>query len=136
MTADHADAVSERTVRIGLLGSGNVGAAVIRLLHDHAEDVARKAGARLEVARVAVRDPDRDRGLSLPPDMFTNDPGVVVDDPAIDIVCELMGGVEDDRRLVQDEAQSGSEGAAGGGGMRSAGMGLLRAAGGGRTRAK
>ncbi len=41
-----------------------------------------------------------------------------------------------DRRLVQDAAQSGSEGVAGGGGMGSAGMGLLRAAGGGRTRAK
>jgi homoserine dehydrogenase len=107
VTADHADAVTERTVRIGLLGSGNVGAAVIRLLHDHAEDVARKAGARLEVARVAVRDPGRDRGVSVPPDRFTDDPGVVVDDPAIDIVCELMGAVEPARELLMRALASG-----------------------------
>ena len=50
-------------MRIGLLGSGNVGAAVIRLLHEHGEDVARKAGVRLEVVRVAVRDPGRDRAF-------------------------------------------------------------------------
>ena len=94
-------------MRIGLLGSGNVGAAVIRLLHEHGDDVARRAGVRLEVARVAVRDPGRDRGLPLPADRFTDDPGAVVDDPSIDIVCELMGGVEPARELLLRALASG-----------------------------
>jgi homoserine dehydrogenase len=100
VTADGSNEVSERTVRIGLLGSGTVGAAVIRLLHEHGEDVARRAGVRLEVTRVAVRDPSRDRGVPLPPGLFTDDPGAVVDDPGIDIVCELMGGVDPARELL------------------------------------
>ena len=100
MSARGADADEERTVRIGLLGSGTVGAAVIRLLHEHGDDVARRAGVRLEVARVAVREPGRDRGLPLAADRFTDDPGTVVDDPSIDIVCELIGGVEPARALL------------------------------------
>ena len=96
-----------RTVRIGLLGSGTVGAAVIRLLHDHGDDVARRAGVRLEVARVAVRDPGRDRDVPLAPDRFTHDLDAVVDDPSIDIVCELMGGVEPARRLLVRALASG-----------------------------
>ena len=100
MTVDGAMTRDARTVRIGLLGSGTVGAAVIRLLHDHGDDVARRAGVRLEVARVAVRDPGRDRGLPLVADRFTDDAGAVVDDPGIDIVCELMGGLEPARSLL------------------------------------
>ena len=107
MSARGADADEERTVRIGLLGSGTVGAAVIRLLHEHGDDVARRAGVRLEVARVAVREPGRDRGLPLAADRFTDDPGAVVDDPSIDIVCELMGGVEPARALLVRALASG-----------------------------
>jgi homoserine dehydrogenase len=96
-----------RVVRVGLLGSGNVGAAVIRLLHERGDDVAQRAGVRLEVARVAVRDAGRDRDLPIAPDRFTDDPAVVVDDPGIDIVCELMGGVEPARDLLTRALASG-----------------------------
>ena len=48
--------VSEQVVRIGMLGCGNVGAAVARLVHDHGDDIALRTGCRLEIARVAVRD--------------------------------------------------------------------------------
>jgi homoserine dehydrogenase len=92
--------VSERTVRIGLLGSGTVGGAVIRLLHDLADDVASRAGVRLVVGRVAVRDPHRDRDVPLAPDAFTTDVRAIVDDPDIDVVCELIGGVDPARELV------------------------------------
>jgi homoserine dehydrogenase len=94
------EAASTETVRVGLLGGGTVGLAVIRLLDEHGEDVARRAGVRLEVARVAVRDPGRDRAVPLPPDRFTDDVHSLVDDPAIDVVCELMGGVAPARELI------------------------------------
>lgn len=90
----------DRTLRVGLLGCGNVGAAVVRLLHAHAEDIALRAGGRLDVARVAVRDPGRDRDVSLPASAFTTDGDAIVDDPSIDIVCELLGGVEPARELI------------------------------------
>ena len=89
-----------RTVGVGLLGCGTVGAAVARLLHEHAEDIAMRAGLRLEVARVAVRDPGRPRDVPVGPDRFTADPMAVVEDPAVEVVCELMGGVDPARSLV------------------------------------
>jgi homoserine dehydrogenase len=107
VTADQAREETERIVHIGLLGSGNVGSAVIRLVHEHGDDVARKAGVRLVIARVAVRDSARERDVPLPPDRFTDDPGAVVDDPGIDIVCELMGGVEPARELLLRALASG-----------------------------
>jgi len=81
-------------VRVGLLGCGNVGAAVIRLLDDHGKEIALRAGCRLEVTRVAVRDADRARDVPLDASRFTTDPLEVVEDPEVDVVCELMGGVE------------------------------------------
>ena len=92
--------MSERVIRVGVLGCGNVGAAVIRMLDAHRDDIATRAGCRLEVTRAAVRDIERDRGVPLPPSAFTADAGSIVDDPEVDIVCELLGGIEPARSLV------------------------------------
>ncbi|MBA3691190.1 MAG: homoserine dehydrogenase [Actinobacteria bacterium] len=86
---------------MGVLGCGNVGAAVVRLLHDHAGEIALRAGCRLEVVRVAVRDTRRDRGLPpLGAGVLADDPGALVESPDVDVVCELMGGVEPARGLI------------------------------------
>jgi homoserine dehydrogenase len=92
--------VSDRTLRVGLLGCGTVGSAVVRLLHEHREDIGRRAGCRLEVSKVAVRDPSRRRDVPLDPSAFTADPMDVIDDPDVDIVCELMGGSEPAGSLI------------------------------------
>ena len=92
--------MSERILRVGLLGCGTVGSAVARLLHEHREDIARRAGCRLEIAAVAVRDPDRRRDVPLAPGVFVADPMAVIDDPDVDIVCELIGGSEPAGSLI------------------------------------
>ena len=92
--------MSERTLRVGLLGCGTVGSAVGRLLHEHREDIARRAGCRLEITAVAVRDPDLTRDVPLDPGVFVTDPMTVIDDPGVDIVCELIGGSEPAGSLI------------------------------------
>ncbi len=92
--------VTEHVMRIGMLGCGNVGAAVARLVHEHGDDIALRTGCRLEIVRVAVRDVSRDRGVPLGPEVFTTDGASIVDDPDIDIVCELLGGIEPARSLI------------------------------------
>jgi len=92
--------VSDRILRVGLLGCGTVGAAAVRLLHEHGEDIARRAGCRLEVSKVAVRDQSKRRDVPLDPSAFTADPMDVIDDPDVDIVCELMGGSEPAGSLI------------------------------------
>lgn len=81
-------------VGIGLLGAGTVGGTLIqRLVTDH-EAIASKTGLELELRRVAVRDVTRDRGLDLPAGILTDDPATVVDDPSVNLVVEVMGGIE------------------------------------------
>ena len=92
--------MSERILRVGMLGCGTVGAAVVRLLESHRDDIERRAGCRLEVHKVAVRDPARPRDVRLPADAFVADPMAVIEDPDVDIVCELMGGLEPAASLV------------------------------------
>src|SRR3954463_10364092 len=84
-----ADLVAEETVRVGLLGCGHVGSALVRLLQDNAELIEQRAGVHLEVTRVAVRDRGRERDVPLPANRFTQDGEAVVTDPDIDIVVEV-----------------------------------------------
>ncbi len=100
--------MSERApIRVGMLGCGNIGAAVARLLTDHSSDIERRAGCRLEIVRVAVRNPAVERGVGLPADRFTADPEEVVDDPGVDVVCEVIGGIEPARSLILRALRAG-----------------------------
>jgi homoserine dehydrogenase len=89
-----------RTVGVGMLGSGTVGTAAIRMLHEHADDIERRAGRKIEVRRVGIRNASAARDLPLEPGRFTTDLSSVVDDPEVDIVVEVMGGVEPAREHI------------------------------------
>jgi homoserine dehydrogenase len=93
--------VSEHATRVGLLGCGTVGAALVELIADHRDDVAARTGVRLELARVAVRDPSRRRPVELPRAVLTGDAESVVTDPSIDVVVEVMGGMEPAGALIR-----------------------------------
>lgn len=80
-------------IRIGLLGCGTVGQAVVRTLIDGAGTIERASGHRLEVGPVLVRDAARARP-GIDPALITTDPARVLDDPSVTIVVEVMGGVE------------------------------------------
>jgi homoserine dehydrogenase len=99
--------MSVRTIRVGMLGCGTVGAAVIRMLHEHADDIALRAGCRVEVTRVAVRDPGIKRDVPLPREAFTTDGASVVTDPDVDVVCELIGGMEPARGFLLEAFAAG-----------------------------
>jgi homoserine dehydrogenase len=83
-----------------MLGCGTVGAAVARMLHANADDVAARVGVRVELTRVAVRDLDRDRDVPLPPEALTTDGVSIVDDPGIDVIVEVLGGIEPAKALL------------------------------------
>ena len=81
-------------MRVGVLGCGNVGAALVQLVDEHGDAIAKRSGLRLEVARVAVHDTGRSRPVKLPDGVLTSDALGVVTDPNIDVVVEVMGGIE------------------------------------------
>ena len=90
-------------VRVGLLGYGNVGVAFTRLIDSQAEAIARRTGLELRVTRVAVRDVARRRPGSAVSDAgerLSGDAASLVRDPSIDVVVELIGGIEPARGLA------------------------------------
>ncbi|HLZ38179.1 MAG TPA: homoserine dehydrogenase [Mycobacteriales bacterium] len=94
-------------VSVALLGCGVVGSEVVRLLHEHEEDLAARVGARLELVGIAVRRPNRRRGLPVDDALFTADAkGLVASGP--DIVVEVIGGVEPARGLILDAMRHGA----------------------------
>jgi len=84
----------DNTIGIGLLGAGTVGGTLIRRLVTDHEAIEAKTGLSLEVRRVAVRNLERAREFSLPSRLITDDPHVVVNDPSVNLVVEVMGGIE------------------------------------------
>ena len=85
-------------IAIGLLGYGTVGSAVDRLLRTRVDDIARVAGAPVEVRRALVRGPDRKRAAR--EGVLTDSFAAIRDDPEITVVAEVMGGIEPTRGHV------------------------------------
>jgi homoserine dehydrogenase len=92
-------------VKVALLGCGTVGGEVVRLLHEQADDLTARVGAPLELAGVAVRRPGRHPDV--PPELLTTDAGALVDRPDVDVVVEVIGGIEPARTLLLSAMKAG-----------------------------
>ncbi|WP_320535937.1 homoserine dehydrogenase [Pseudarthrobacter sp. IC2-21] len=95
-----------RTLKVALLGCGNVGAQVARILIEDADTLAARTGARLQLSGIAVRNVNAPRDVELPPELFTTDAETLVKDA--DLVIELMGGIEPARTLILSALQNGA----------------------------
>ena len=98
---------SSSVVRIGLLGCGNVGAALVQLVERQADVIEARTGVRLQISRVAVRNISRDREVQLPEGVLTRDAHGVVNDPTVDVIVEVMGGIEPARELISTALSHG-----------------------------
>jgi homoserine dehydrogenase len=98
--------MTAHVVRIGVIGHGTVGAAFVKLVKQQSDTIAARSGVRLEIARVAVRSTATHAG-SLVADVLTQDADFVVSDPTVDLVVELMGGIDEARTLILKALASG-----------------------------
>jgi homoserine dehydrogenase len=99
--------VTTQTVRIGVLGCGNVGGAFTELVAAQRDAVAERTGIRLEVARVAVRNLSAPRNVEIDESLLTRDAHGVATDPEVDVVVEAIGGIEPARTLILDALAAG-----------------------------
>lgn len=97
-----------RKLRLALLGCGTVGGEVLRLLHEQADDLTARIGAPVEVVGVAVRRLGRDRGpLPVPLSIFTTDALGLVKRDDVDVVVEVVGGIEPARSWLVEALRAG-----------------------------
>jgi homoserine dehydrogenase len=97
-----ADGAGVAEIGVGILGCGNVGGSLVALIDRHRDLIAARAGVDLRVRRVAVRNVSKDRPVDLPEGVLTADAVSVVADPDVDIVVEVIGGIEPARALILD----------------------------------
>ncbi len=87
-------AASKRAVGVGLIGFGTIGSGVVRVLRDNAAEIEEKLGVPLVLAKIADLDLHSDRGVKVRKKLLTRDARELIADPAVDIVVELIGGLQ------------------------------------------
>jgi homoserine dehydrogenase len=85
--------LSKNVIGVGLLGMGTVGRGVYRILKENRAGIEQKVGAPVEIKKVLVRDTARSRGIEVEEGLLTADVSDIMDNPGIDIVVEVMGGI-------------------------------------------
>jgi homoserine dehydrogenase len=95
------------TVRVALLGCGNVGGALAEILLTRADDVAARTGIRLELVGIAVANPERPRSPSIRPDLVGTDAAALVARDDVDVVVEVIGGLHPAHELVEAALRNG-----------------------------
>ena len=106
MTPGRAGGSGDSAVRVGVLGAGVVGSQVVRLLIEQADELTARVGAKLELAAVAVRRPSRHPDI--PAGLLTTDAAAVVADPDIDVVVEVIGGIDPTKDLLLTALRRGA----------------------------
>ncbi|PYZ91650.1 homoserine dehydrogenase [Salipaludibacillus keqinensis] len=90
-----------KRMNIGLLGFGTVGTGVLQIIQDHQDKLVHQLGCGVDVKKILVSDIEKKRDVNVAPEQLTLDPQEILDDPEIDVVVEVMGGIDDARSYIR-----------------------------------
>ena len=96
-------------ISIGLLGLGTVGSGVAKIIQQHQQDLHHKLGAQVSIKKVLVRNTNKDRLSSLDPSVFTTDIEEILNDSSLDIIVEVMGGLDDTKLAIEKALKAGKQ---------------------------
>jgi homoserine dehydrogenase len=96
-----------KRIKIGLIGFGTIGTGVVKILQKNSAVIRQRLGASLELRRIADIDITTARDVTVRREMLTTDAAQVLEDPEIDIVIELMGGIEPARKFILRAIKNG-----------------------------
>jgi homoserine dehydrogenase len=100
--------VTDRRLKVAVLGCGSVGSQVVRLLQEQAGDLAARVGAPVDLVGVAVRRLDAPREIDVPDGLLTTDAAGLVARADVDVVVEVIGGIEPARGLILSALENGA----------------------------
>ncbi|URZ01366.1 homoserine dehydrogenase [Clostridium felsineum] len=87
-------------IKIGILGLGNVGRGVLKILNTNKEEIQKRSGYDIEIAKILVRDIDKNRGIDVQKEILTVNPDDILEDDSIKIVIEVIGGVHPAKEYI------------------------------------
>lgn len=96
-------------IKVGLLGCGTVGGGVVELLRANAAYIEARVGAPIDITKILVRDPQKERVAGVDKSRLTTDPKAVLGDASLDVVVEVMGGVNPARELIGEAIAGGKQ---------------------------
>ncbi len=96
-----------RNIRVGLIGLGTVGSGVLHILRNHTAELERRTGTTFQITRFASRSPEKWTSLGMDASLGTTDPEEVAAAPDVDLLVELMSGVEVPRRVLLRAFETG-----------------------------
>lgn len=94
--------MDKQTVKVGLMGLGTVGTGVVRLIEGHQEDLRKQTGCNIAIEKILVQDKEKERNVSVPPEKLTDNPRDILHHKDIDVVIEVIGGIEAARTYVTE----------------------------------
>lgn len=89
-----------KAVKIGLLGLGTVGTGVVRIVEGHQEDLSSQVGSPIVIEKIAVKNIAKERSVHVDASKLTQDPWEIINDAEIDVIVEVMGGIEETKGLL------------------------------------
>jgi len=95
------------TIKVGLLGLGTVGTGVAKVLQNNQDSITKKVGKPVELAKILVRNKDKQRNLSVPTEILTDNPEDLLADPEINIIVEVMGGIQPTKDYIIKALENG-----------------------------
>lgn len=96
-----------KPVKVGLLGLGTVGTGVVRIVEGNQEDLSSQVGSPIIIEKIAVRSSDKIRDIPIDFNKLTEDPWEVIRDPEIDVIVEVMGGIEPTKAYILEALERG-----------------------------
>ena len=98
---------SGKAIKVGILGLGNIGAGTVEILQRNSALIERRLGVPLQLVRAADLDPTRAKRLGLSDSVYTTDAKAVLNDPEVQVVVELIGGIEPARSFILAAMENG-----------------------------
>ncbi|MBB6281825.1 homoserine dehydrogenase [Geobacillus subterraneus] len=90
----------EKPIFVGLLGLGTVGSGVVKIIENHQEKLMHQVGCPVKVKKILVRDVHKPRDVAVDSALLTTSAADVIDDPDVDVIIEVMGGIEETKELL------------------------------------
>ncbi|KZE46852.1 homoserine dehydrogenase [Brevibacillus parabrevis] len=99
--------MEKQSIKLGLMGFGTVGTGVVRIISAHQDDLQKQTGLGIEITKILVQDAEKSRNIAAMDDLLTTEPAELLDDPDIEVIVEVIGGIHPAKEYILQALERG-----------------------------